>query len=231
MKHDCARHIHELDDLLDGRLDDRQRSELDTHLGECAGCRTELEAAVSLRAAARELPRAIAPSRDLWQGVAARIEAQTDRTVVDLTARRASRDRVIRWAPLAAAAMLLVVLSSGLTTMLLRNGPVGSATTPRVARGTGPTVTPATLAAFHPAEQEYQETVASLEEELEARRESLAPETVEVIERNLAIIDAAIAEARAALAADPTSADLPLHLSDIYSRKVDLLTSAIQLQT
>lgn len=231
MNDDCTRHIHGLDDLLDGRLDDAQRSELNAHLGECDACRAELESAVGLRAAARELPRGIAPSRDLWQGIAARIEAPADQTVIDLAARRASRERVIRWAPLAAAAVLLVVLSSGLTTMLLRGGPGGATTPGGLATGTSETGTPATLAAFHPAEQEYRETVADLENELEARRESLAPETVEVIERNLAIIDAAIAEARAALAADPSSADLPLHLSDIYSRKVDLLQSAIQLQT
>lgn len=230
MNNDCTRHIHVLDDLLDGRLDDARRSELNAHLGECDACRAELESAVGLRAAARELPRGIAPSRDLWQGIATRIEGPADRTVIDLAARRASRERVIRWAPLAAAAVLLVVLSSGLTTMLLRGGP-GGATTPGGLTGTSASGTPATLAAFHPAEQEYRETVADLENELEARRGSLAPETVEVIERNLAIIDAAIAEARAALAADPSSADLPLHLSDIYSRKVDLLKSAIQLQT
>jgi hypothetical protein len=80
-------------------------------------------------------------------------------------------------------------------------------------------------------ESEYRIAVAALQTELAARRDSLDPVTVQVIDTNLLIIDRAIAEARRALAADPSSAHLPLHLSDIYRRKVELLRSAARIRT
>jgi hypothetical protein len=53
-----------------------------------------------------------------------------------------------------------------------------------------------------------------------------------VVERNLAIIERAIDEARGALAADPSNAYLNRHLADAMRRKLDLLrhtTSLAQL--
>lgn len=232
MEHD--RYQEMLGEMLDGGLGAADRSRLLSHLADCGECRDELEAISALRGEARALPREIAPARDLWAGIAARIgEQEAAPPVIDLASRRAPIPALRRWAPLAAAAVLLVVASSGLTVALMR----GSAG-PGTMAGTQPPPAPVeqarpttALAAFRPAELEFQTVVASLEEELEARRASLAPETVEVIETNLAIIDQAIAEARAALEADPSSAELSRHLSGVYRQKVDLLGSAVKIAT
>jgi len=85
------------------------------------------------------------------------------------------------------------------------------------------------LAAFRPAEREYQQAVDELARALETRRQSLAPETVATLERNLAIIDAAIAESRTALENDPDSRELTRMLSSTYDAKVQLLRRAVQL--
>ncbi|MFL5538840.1 MAG: hypothetical protein ACJ8J0_07585, partial [Longimicrobiaceae bacterium] len=85
------------------------------------------------------------------------------------------------------------------------------------------------LAAFRPAEREYQRAVDDLARVLETRRASLAPETVATLERNLAIIDAAIAESRAALVNDPNSRELTRMLSSTYDAKVQLLRRAVEL--
>jgi anti-sigma factor RsiW len=85
------------------------------------------------------------------------------------------------------------------------------------------------LAAFRPAEREYQAAVDDLARVLETRRSSLAPETVATLEHNLAIIDAAIAESRAALVNDPNSRELTDMLSSTYDAKVQLLRRAVQL--
>ena len=53
--------------------------------------------------------------------------------------------------------------------------------------------------------------------------------TVATLERNLAIIDAAIAESRAALENDPNSRELTRMLSSTYDAKVQLLRQAVQL--
>lgn len=218
-----------LDEYLDDALDRTELAEVKAHLESCTLCENELRELQGLRERARALPREIAPSRDLWTGIAARIgnaNAPAAPPVIDIGGRR--RRPLIPWAWLAAAAVILVLVSSGATALLLRGG-----------RGAGPAAIasapangearPVGLAAFASAEVEYESTVSTLEAELAARRDRLQPETIAAVEQNLAIIDAAIAEARAALAADPSSADLPLLLSGVYRQKVELLRTALDL--
>jgi len=163
-----------------------------------------------------------------------------------------------RWALQAAAAVVLVVGSSLVTRAVVRSGPaervatlptttvrtpgqaVEQGTSPAAATpGARPASTTGTapaaggqmtaLAAFRPAEREYQQAVDDLARVLETRRATLAPETVATLERNLAIIDAAIAESRAALENDPNSRELTRMLSSTYDAKVQLLRQAVQL--
>lgn len=232
MEHD--RYQEMVGEMLDGGLNAEERTRLMRHLSDCADCREELESISTLRGQARALPRGIAPSRDLWSGIAARIEQQEAAgPVVEIASRRRPTALPRRWAPLAAAAVLLVVASSGLTVALTRGGGAGPIATGSAAAPAAPVAQGATtaLAAFRPAEAEYRTAVTALEAELAARRGSLAPETVAVIERNLAIIDEAIAEATAALEADPSSMELSRHLSGIYRQKVSLLGSAVKIAT
>jgi CHASE3 domain sensor protein len=77
----------------------------------------------------------------------------------------------------------------------------------------------------------YVETVASLRETLDSQRGVLAPSTVRTVDRALAVIDSAIAEARAALASDPANSALVDILSAHYERKVELLQRAAELST
>jgi len=163
-----------------------------------------------------------------------------------------------RWALQAAAAVALMVGSSLVTAKYVGErqaaGPVatlpaagarapgqgtarGVEGTLPVSSGARPAALPAAagggqvtaLAAFRPAEREYRQAVDDLARVLETRRQSLAPETVATLERNLAIIDAAIAESRAALEKDPDSRELTKMLSSTYDAKVQLLRQAVQL--
>jgi CHASE3 domain sensor protein len=77
----------------------------------------------------------------------------------------------------------------------------------------------------------YVETVARLREALDGQRGALAPSTARTVDRALAVIDSAIAEARAALASDPANAALVDILSTHYERKVELLQRATELST
>jgi hypothetical protein len=78
-------------------------------------------------------------------------------------------------------------------------------------------------------EARYVEQARTLAQLLERVGTRLAPETVVVLERNLAIIDAAIAESRAALAADPANAELETLLRAGHEQKVALLEQAARL--
>ncbi|HZM26135.1 MAG TPA: hypothetical protein VFB89_02155, partial [Gemmatimonadales bacterium] len=79
------------------------------------------------------------------------------------------------------------------------------------------------------AEQKYDAAVADLQRVLEQGRGTLDTTTVRVLERNLALIDRAIADARRALAADPNNSYLNAHLAQTMRRKIDLLRQAADL--
>jgi hypothetical protein len=61
------------------------------------------------------------------------------------------------------------------------------------------------------------------------RRDDLDPKTIATIQRSLAVIDTAITQARAAVAADPASAFLNQRLADAQTKKVELLRTAAML--
>jgi hypothetical protein len=222
---------------------------VERHLERCAECAAEVESLLVLRARTRDLPREIAPGRDLWPEIQARIQAAPARKVeaperlvgaadgvIDLAARRG---RVVRWNGAfgrAAAVIALVVLSSGATAYLLRGRgavPVAVAPAAPQPQATGNVRLAADrrdLAAFRAGTGGFDGAVEELRTTFDSQRDRLSPETVKIIEQNLAIIDRAIAESRAALERDPNDPDLPLLLSGVYRQKLELLQHAVQLQ-
>jgi hypothetical protein len=62
------------------------------------------------------------------------------------------------------------------------------------------------------------------------RKGQLNPATAAIIEHNLRIIDAAIAQSKAALRSDPSSPMLSDHLTHALDKKVDLLRRAAMLR-
>lgn len=77
----------------------------------------------------------------------------------------------------------------------------------------------------------YEREIARLHAVIKTRRAELDPKTVAAIERSLAVIDTAIAQARGALAADPASRFLHGRLTDVLDKKVELLRTTAMLPT
>jgi hypothetical protein len=75
----------------------------------------------------------------------------------------------------------------------------------------------------------YDAAVADLERVLEAGRGRLDTTTVRVIERNLATIDRALAQAQRAVAADSANLYLNSHLAETMRQKLELLRQAAAL--
>lgn len=202
-----------LDDYVDGSLSPEERAPVAAHLEVCADCRREVDFLRSLVRDARTLPRSLEPPPHLWASVQRRI------------GRRRVRDRTL-WSvryQLAAAAVALLLLGS-LLAVLLRPGPVeviatASSEPPEVALPAG----------WRTTEASYRRAAADLEQALAGAKPRLAPATVAVLERNLRIIDDAIAEARAALAADPANQEVLEMLAHMYARKVDVLQQVTRL--
>ncbi len=190
-----------LDDYLAGALDNKMRLAFESHATACPECSADLGAANVLAPLTAALPRSIQPPADLWSGIAGR-----------LAPRRSPRWRMAVLA--AAAAILLVVASSAATLWFVhsRGEPLAIADTS----------TPA-------IEAGYVDASAALLRALESEPSHLTPATVATLERNLAVIDAAIAESRAALAGDPDNRALAAILWASYRQKVALLEQVTRL--
>ena len=81
------------------------------------------------------------------------------------------------------------------------------------------------------ADKHYDRAIAELQSTLDQGRKSLDPETVRVLEENLAAIDRAIEQCRRALDADPSNVYLNTHLAEARQRKLLLLRRATALAT
>jgi hypothetical protein len=79
------------------------------------------------------------------------------------------------------------------------------------------------------AEQVYTSEIARLRVIVERRRSQLDPITISVIERNLQVIDDAIAQCKLALSKDPASRFLMESLNNALETKVELLRTATML--
>ena len=118
-----------LNDYVDGLLSAPEARQVERALAASAAARATVEFLRSLRARTEQLPDAIEPSRDLWPGIAERMVVAPLASVgpVPERATRVVSDEAtayptwwpsfdgFQWATLAAAAMLLMVVSSGRT--------------------------------------------------------------------------------------------------------------------
>ena len=96
-------------DYLEETLDRGTRAAVDEHVAECLRCNAMLRDIGAIRAQAADLPE-LSPSRDLWAGIATRIEP----TVVPLGRPQQAPRRT--WIPLAAAAAAaLMIATAGVT--------------------------------------------------------------------------------------------------------------------
>jgi len=190
-----------LNEYVDGMLAARARATVEAHLAGCAGCRTAVAELRALVAGAAALPKTVEPSRDLWATIEPRIVQRATWNV----------QRVWWRGALAAAAVLVIAL--GLYRLL-----------------------PPSTAPYRPAGQGWAAVQADFDRAtnelsliLAAQRGRLRPETVALVERNLAVIDAAIAESRAALARDPANAELQHLWAAAARQKVELLRWATRV--
>lgn len=79
------------------------------------------------------------------------------------------------------------------------------------------------------AKPAYDVQIDALRKIVRERRAELDPATLAVLEKNIAVIDQAIAQSRAALAHDPRSRFLDEQLHDALDKKLDLLRTAALL--
>jgi hypothetical protein len=185
---------------------DAHDHEREEHRAICPRCRSLWNDLEKIATQAAQLPP-LTPSRDLWSGIEARIAPARER--------RRTHANTIR--VLMAASVLIAVTA---------------AVTWRIATRTdadAPDIATVYLTALSGDAAPFETEITSLQEIVSARRADLDPATREVLERNLAVIDAAIAETRDALARDPHSIFLAQRITRVYTRKLTILRGAAQL--
>jgi hypothetical protein len=117
MNLDCDGFADALADYLEGDASDGVRSAVEAHARSCAACQQLLTDIDAIRVEAAALPQ-LTPSRDLWTGIADRIDAR----VIPLEAARIARDIPKRrvWLRPAVAAAALVIVTAGITHVLTK---------------------------------------------------------------------------------------------------------------
>lgn len=201
-----AHPTEQLSEYVDGALAASERQTVEAHLAACRDCAatvSELKRVVGRAQGLDDRP----PTTDLWPAIADRIGVTTPR-------HRASR-KVRRFSftvpQLIAAAVALVIVSAAVALWL---GPGAPLTTQQA-----PFVTPAGAGADPSSEA----AVADLKRALASGQGVLDPITIRVVERNLRVIDQAIADARRALSRDPANSYLNHHLAEQMRRKLEIL--------
>jgi len=212
----CADAQERLDDYVDGELAGPELHEVELHIASCPACREEERELRELLAHAAALPREVAPPRDLWPALSAELGAAP--RVLPFVPRR------VVYSGLAAAAVVVMAI------VVSRGGP-GSE------RPSGAALPIAIPAAARPAstlneaEADYDRATNALLATLQDHRDRLAPETIQSVEQNLAVIDEALGQVRAALDKDPGNAELTRMLAATHRKKVDVLRRVVKLST
>ena len=206
-----------LSEYVDGELDAEERAELERHLESCAVCARTVAQLRAVVATARAL-RPTEPVRDLWPDIALGIERGI-RAPATVTPR--ARRRISFSVPQLAAAAVVVALASGLVGRHLRPEPDR-----RAARPVPVADDAVRLAGEAAPPPGYADELARLQRTLDEGRSRLDPNTVRILDKNLAVIDRAIRESQEALAVDPGNQFLQDHLERAYRGKVDYLREA-----
>jgi hypothetical protein len=224
---------------LEGDLGDEggERRAVDTHLRQCLRCASLVRDIQNIRLDASKLPE-LAPSRDLWEGISARIEAP----VIELKPRQAAAPARRTW-QMAAAAVVLMAVSSGVTYLATSGQRSATGEQVTVAPDSNSIVpTPASpnvvtprprptsggstvLIVNEPSAPEitYDQEITRLRVILDQRRGDLDTTTVKAVEKSLKAIDQAILEARNALVGDASSAFLNEQLNRALEKKLGVL--------
>jgi hypothetical protein len=170
-----------------------------------------------LLAKAAELPKEIAPPRDLWPGIAARIA----------DAGEAPAKPAFRW-PLALAAGLAVASVSALLTWGIVRDPQTSK--PAVIAGQTAPADGFVPVSYGPNSGLTANELAVRDELFSQFRvafETLRPETREAIVKNLAVMQEAANQIDAALARDPASGMLKGMLVGTYKQELQLYSTVV----
>jgi hypothetical protein len=249
--------MHPNEDLLnafaDESIDPPDRADVERHLASCASCRQTVADLREVLRAAGALELREPPVR-AWSRIerAIRLEREHAMPTSSSGARGVhpsagsaedarlkgsrsigsrsigSRSSVLLW--LAAAAALVLATVVGLRYAPPRASDDTSATAPgagtQIAAGDSAQSVEAEL---REAEAHYENAIKGLEQIANAEKNELDPRTAATLQKNLAVIDQAIGESRAAMRSQPSSEPAQQSLIENFKTKIRLLQDTVAL--
>jgi hypothetical protein len=202
--HEVKAQLDSPDCAADGAL----APDLRAHLEGCANCARYRERLAAIRDPSSVLRREIPPLRDLWPGIASRLER--------IEERKEKREiwRIPYFLPLAAAAGIATILAASLFSLppLPSESPSSAA----------PTRLPAAA-----VEIGFAQTRAVLLKRFEKQKNSASPEQIAMLEETLSTMESAVQAIHAALENDPYNASLLFKLSHARKRELRLLQQVV----
>ena len=228
-----------INDYVDGALDASERADIERHLASCTSCRQLVEDLDEIARAAATLEYR-EPSARAWSRIerAIRLEpdfgtrAQGFQPGVSTSSARLKGSRSVWIAGLAAAAALVLIAVG------LRFSPLGSRPeTSRTQADTGASIAAGATGApadsfeteLRQAEQHYEKAIKGLEQITNADQGALDAPTASTLQKNLAVIDQAIDESRAAVRSQPASEPAQQSLIESFRAKIGLLQDTVAL--
>ena len=200
----------------DGTLDDDKRESVDAHIAACSDCASDVARIASLMRQTREASPPRAALEDLWPSIRSRIEQNKVVPLANTPVSQRGLRRRAWWSASAGIAVALIVA------VLVFRRPVPVAESARtVATDSGPSLVAVVDSAYA-----YEREAQILLDKLELQRAMLRPDAVKALDRDLKVVDVAIAELKDAVARDPTNPALRQLLAASYRQKVDLLKRA-----
>jgi len=219
-----------LNEFVDGTLADAGRAEVERHLQSCADCRATVHDLRELAGAARTLAVREPPAR-VWTRLerAIRLESGPP-SREDGFGSAAARLRASRylWPALAAAA--IVVLAVSMTLRFARPAARPAGAPAETADSTAAAADAQSVEAeLRQASEHYEKAIRGLEQIARTEQGALDPQTAATLQKNLATIDQAITESRAALRSQPNSEPAQQSLIDNFKTKIALLQDTVAL--
>ena len=218
-----------LNDFIDGSLSAPERLEIERHLAGCASCRQTVDDLREILRAIGEVEPLEAPVR-AWSRIERAIKLEEGSVARRLqpggarTGRAtAGRYTYVPW--LAAAAALLLAVAIGIRYVPARHVDVAEQGAPAAAGEAAASVE----TELRQAEAHYENAIKGLEAIANSEQSELDPRTAATLQKNLAVIDQAISESRAAVRAQPASEPAQQSLIDGFKTKIGLLQDTVAL--
>ena len=200
-----------VDEYVDGAMSADAVRLVEAHVATCASCRALVADLQALRTLAGHLDTLVPPAF-VWTRISAGLDAPSP---------RGSFAHRMFGRPAAALAATLLI-ATALSWVGARLTPPVPVATPVMAADVG-------SVPVQMAEAQFTDAIAGLEQMTAAQQDALDPETMDVVQANLSVIDAAIDQSREVLRTEPDSQVAQASLFQALRSKVAVLQDILAL--